>query len=148
VPIVRIELAELLLVIDTGFTLKLELVRCGKPLRLRLTLPVNPLEGVTVMVSLELELTATLMVPEAAPSENVPDGLVEFTTSVTVVEWVKLPLVPVIVKVYVPAGVVLAVVMAIVDDPEAVTELGVNVAVAPEGRPEALKPTVPLNPVE
>ena len=98
-PIVRMELAELLPVIETGFTVKLELVRRGRPPRLRLTLPVNPPDGVTVMVSLELEFTATVMVPEAAASEKVPDEPEEFTTSVAVVEWVRLPLVPVTVKV-------------------------------------------------
>jgi hypothetical protein len=35
-----------------------------------------------------------------------------------------------------------------VEDPEPVTELGLKVAVAPEGRPDTLKVTVPLNPLE
>jgi len=99
VLIVRVELAALVPEIETGLTLKLELVRAGNPLRLRLTLPVKPLEGVTVIVSLALEFTATVMVVEEAPSEKVPDEAGAFTTSTTDVEWLTLPLVPVIVTV-------------------------------------------------
>lgn len=40
VLMVRVELPELVLVIEMGLMLKLELVRCGRPVRLRLTLPV------------------------------------------------------------------------------------------------------------
>jgi hypothetical protein len=49
--------------------------------------------------------------------------------------------VPVIVTVYVPAGVELAVEIVSVDDPPAVTEDGENDAVAPVGRPLALSET-------
>jgi hypothetical protein len=35
-----------------------------------------------------------------------------------------------------------------VEDPEPVRELGLKVAVAPEGKPDTLKVTVPLNPLE
>lgn len=97
VLIVRTELAALLPVIETGLILKLALVRRGKPLRLRLTLPVKLPDGVTVMVSVLLELTATVMVAEEALSEKSPDDAGALTTSVTVVEWLTLPLVPVIV---------------------------------------------------
>lgn len=80
-----------------GFTLKLELVRLGKPLRLRLTLPVKPPEGVSVMVSILVELTATLMVVESAP--RVKSGFVgTLTVRDTFVVWLKLPLVPVMVN--------------------------------------------------
>ena len=44
------EVAALALVIDTGLTLKLVLVRVGIPLTLSVTLPVKPPEGVTVRV--------------------------------------------------------------------------------------------------
>jgi hypothetical protein len=93
VEIVRTELPEPL-AIETG--LKLELVQRGKPLRLRLTLPVKPPDGATVMVSVLLEFTATVMVPEEALSEKSPDDTV-LTTSVTVVVWLTLPLVALIV---------------------------------------------------
>jgi hypothetical protein len=39
------------------------------------------------------------------------------------------------------------VVTLIVVDPDAVTEVGLNVAVAPEGRPVTLKATVPVKPL-
>jgi hypothetical protein len=59
--------------------------------------------------------------------------------------FLKVPDVPVIVRVNVPVDVVPAVVTVIVEEPEPVTEVGLNVAVAPEGRSEALSVTVPLN---
>lgn len=100
VLIVSTELPGLLLVIETGFTLKPALVRRGKPLRLRLTLPVNPPEGVTVMVSVPLEFKATVMVAELALSAKSGLEVGPLTTSVTVVEWlVPLPSVPLIVTV-------------------------------------------------
>jgi len=55
-------------------------------------------------------------------------------------------LLPVIVKLYVPAGVVLLVFTVNVDEPLPVTLVGVNVGLAPDGRPLTLKPTVPLKP--
>ena len=67
-----------------------------------------------------------------------------FTTRVAGVEWLKLPFAPVIVRGYVPVGVVVAVVTARVDEP--VAGFGVNVPVAPPGRPLTLRPTWPLKP--
>ncbi|HEY3136791.1 MAG TPA: hypothetical protein VGL29_12250, partial [Blastocatellia bacterium] len=64
------------------------------------------------------------------------------TTRDTVVLCTKLPLVPVIVRVEVPVGVVLLVVTVIVEDPEPVTEGGLKLAEAPAGKPLALKVTV------
>ncbi len=50
------------------------------------------------------------------------------------------------VMVNVPVGVKVASVVTVrVEEPEVVTEVGLNVAVAPAGRPVALKVTVPLN---
>ena len=70
--------------IETGFTLKLELVRRGKPVRLRLTLPVKLPDGVTTIVSVLLELTGTVMVAEEALSAK--SGLaVPVTVRLTVV---------------------------------------------------------------
>ena len=70
----------------------------------------------------------------------------EFTTRVTVVEWTVAPLVPVMVIVDVPTGVVLAVVTVKVEEPDVVTDAGLNVAVAPVGNPLAVKVTVPAKP--
>jgi hypothetical protein len=50
------------------------------------------------------------------------------------------------VRPYVPTGVDASVVTFIVELPEAVTELGVKLAVAPVGSPVTLKPTEPVNP--
>ena len=62
------------------------------------------------------------------------------------VAWLKAPLVPVIVSVFVPAGVLLAVVMVSVLDPDPAMELGLKLAVAREGSPLTLRLTVPVNP--
>ena len=69
-----------------------------------------------------------------------------FTVSVTVVECVRLPLVPVIVSVGLPAGVLLLVCTVSVALPDPVTVLGLNVPVAPLGNPLTPKLTAPLNP--
>ena len=53
------------------------------------------------------------------------------------------PLVPVMVIVDVPVGVVLAVVIVKVEEPEPVTDAGLKLAVAPVGSPLAEKLTVP-----
>ena len=73
--------------------------------------------------------------------------LAEFTTRVTGVEWVRPPPVPVIVSGWLPAVVLVLVVMLRVLVPEPLgNELGVNVALAPEGSPVALKFTVLAKP--
>ena len=61
---------------------------------------------------------------------------------------VRLPLMPVIVKVYEPTGVFAEVVMFRVEDPEPLTEDGLNVPVAPVGNPLMLSETAPLKPPE
>ena len=59
----------------------------------------------------------------------------------------RLPLVAVMVSVYVPVGVLVLVLIVRVDEvPEPVIVCGLNEAVAPEGRPETLRPMVPVNP--
>ena len=45
-----------------------------------------------------------------------------------------------------PVGVELLVVTFMVEEPEAVTDGGLKLALAPEGKPLALKVTVPVNP--
>ena len=61
----------------------------------------------------------------------------------TVLECVRLPLAPVMVSVKVPVDAVLEVETLNVDEPEPLTEVGLNVAVAPVGTPLTLKLTVP-----
>jgi hypothetical protein len=58
----------------------------------------------------------------------------------------RVPLAQVIVKGYVPVGVVALVVTVIVDEPEVVTDAGLKLALAPAGNPLALNVTVPVKP--
>ena len=69
------------------------------------------------------------------------------TTREVVVECVRLPLVPVMVSVDVPAAVVLAVVTVSVEVPLPLIVGGEKLGVAPVGNPLALRVTVPLNPL-
>ena len=69
------------------------------------------------------------------------------TARVVVVECVRLPLVPVMVSVDVPAAVVLAVVTVSVEVPLPLSVAGEKLAVAPVGNPLALRVTVPVNPL-
>jgi hypothetical protein len=68
------------------------------------------------------------------------------TVKVTVVEWDSEPLVPVIVSVGLPVGVVAAVVTVRVELAPPAIDVGLNEAVAPVGRPLTLRLTEPLNP--
>jgi hypothetical protein len=67
--------------------------RDGNPLTLRLTLPLNPLLGVTVTVYVVEFPRFTERVAGDAEIEKL-GGFAEFTVSVTLVVWVKLPDVP------------------------------------------------------
>src|SRR5438477_9928605 len=69
------------------------------------------------------------------------------TVRVTAVECVALVPVPVMVTVYVPGGVVPAVAIVIVELLPAATAVGLNDAVAPAGRPLALKVTFCAEPL-
>lgn len=67
--------------------------------------------------------------------------------SVTVVEWCRLPLVPVMVMVNVPVEALFPVKVSVeVPDPP-VTLVGLNVAVTPDGREPVVSVTVPVNPL-
>ena len=68
------------------------------------------------------------------------------TTKVTLTECVKLPLVPVMVTVKVPALALQVLVRFSVDVPEPVTEAGLKFAVIPAGSPLMLRATAPVNP--
>ncbi len=85
---------------------------------------------------------------EAGAAEMLKSGgPVAVTTRVTIVECVRAPLVPVIVTVYVPAGVAAPVVTLMVLDPEPpATGFGLNDAPAPDGSPLALSVTLPVKP--
>jgi hypothetical protein len=68
------------------------------------------------------------------------------TVKLTVMLCTTLPLVPVIVSVVVPAGVLLLVVTVKVDAPAPVIVAGEKLGVAPVGNPVALSVTTPPNP--
>jgi hypothetical protein len=68
------------------------------------------------------------------------------TTKLVVAEWVRLPLVPVMVTVEVAVGVVPSVVTVSVEGPLPLMVAGEKLAVAPVGKPLALRVTVPANP--
>ena len=82
---------------------------------------------------------------ELGEAERVKSG--PETIKVTEVEPVIEPAVPTIVTVELPVGVPDVVVTVIVELPEVVMEAGVKDAVAPEGRPFALRVTAPVNPL-
>jgi hypothetical protein len=84
-----------------------------------------------------------LGLPETVKSGG---GGVAFTTKLTVVVCVKLPLVPVIVSVDVPTGVLPVVVTVNVELPVPATVAGEKLAVALSGKPLALSVTTPANP--
>lgn len=69
-----------------------------------------------------------------------------FTTSVTEAVWLSVPPVPVIVNRKLPVAVLFPVLTVNVDEPEPDTEVGLKLAVAPDGNPLTLKFTVPVNP--
>jgi hypothetical protein len=72
--------------------------------------------------------------------------LADVTLRVAVVVFVSEPLVPVMVKVELPVGVLLAVVIVSVELFPTLTEVGLNVPVALAGRPLTLKLIVPVKP--
>jgi hypothetical protein len=84
---------------------------------------------------------------EAGAADSEKSGAA-LTTRVTDAEWLRLPLLAVIVRVKVPAGVDLLVLTVSVDEPEPpLIEAGLKLPVAPEGSPETLNTTVPLKPL-
>lgn len=129
----------LVLVVLPG--LKDEVTPRGRPEGDRLTLPVKPFCGVTVMVDVTLAPRARLKEPGEAERAKFGGGA---TVRETVVTCDRPPDVPVMVTVTVPRAAVLPAVSVSVL--EAVVLLGLNVAVTPLGRPEAERLTLPLNP--
>src|SRR5215831_8665633 len=113
----------------------------GSPEADKLTLPLKPFFGVTVIVLAPLAARRTFTLLGDADSVNVPTL---FTISETVVELVKRPAVPVMVTLVVPTRApVLAVSVKALVFPVLV---GLKDAVTPLGRPEADKLTLPLKP--
>ncbi len=107
----------------------------------RVTLPVNPPEGVMVMVLVPLPPGVTDSVEADGATVTVGAAL---TVRATVVDAVKLPEVPVIVTVAAPMVTVLLAVSVITLEP--VVGLVAKAAVTPLGRPDAARVTLPVNP--
>ena len=113
----------------------------GKPETDKFTLPLNPFCGATEMVLVPLVPGVRLKLLGEADSVKLADGLMVKATEVV---FVKLPDVPVIVTLAVPATAALLAVN--VNVLVLIVLLGLKDAVTPFGRPEADKLTVPLNP--
>ena len=115
----------------------------GRPEADKLTLPLKPFCGVTVMVLVPLVPWVTAKLLGDAESTKFGTGT-GFTVKETVVVFAKLPEMPVMVTVTVPVAAVLLAVSVNVLVP--VVLVGLNEAVTPLGRPEADKLTLPLKP--
>ena len=116
----------------------------GNPEADRLTLPLKPLSGLTVIVLVPLVPWTIVKLLGEAESEKFGGGV---TINVTFVLCTRLPLVPVTLTVLVLAGVLVVVVTVNVEEPTPLTEFGTKLAVAPVGKPPALKVTVLLKPL-
>ena len=116
----------------------------GRPLTEKLTAELKPFKPVTVGV--KLVPLPWITVCELGDAASEKPGT-PFTIRATVSDCVRLPLVPVMVNRYEPAGVAGSVVILRVDDPEA-SRLGLKEAPAPAGKPETLSETDPLKPFE
>jgi hypothetical protein len=145
VPVLAVPLAVRVkvLVAVAGFGLKDAVTPLGKPEADKLTLPLKPFCGVTVIVL--VPLVPCVMVKLPGEAESVKFGVgTGFTVRETVVLLVRLPELPVMVTVAVP---VLAVLLAVsVKVQVLVVLLGVKDALTPLGRPEADRLTLPLKP--
>jgi hypothetical protein len=115
----------------------------GRPEADKVTLPLKPFCGVTVMVLAPLAPWVSAKLLGDAESVKLGTGS-GFTVREMVVEFVKLPEVPVMITVTVPvAAVPLAVSVNVL---VLVVLVGLKEAVTPLGRPEADKLTLPLKP--
>lgn len=107
------------------------------------TEPVKPPVGVIVMVEVA-DPPAAIVAGVSAGAATAKPG--DATVKLTDVLWAVEPEVPVTVKVDVPSGVFELVLMVIVDVPEVVSDPCTKAQLAPTGRPEQDRVTVPLKP--
>jgi hypothetical protein len=115
--------------------------RDGTPVREKFTLPVNPpIREIEMAYVVEFLRTTVLLVGV----ELMVNPCAAVMVSVTVVEWVRAPLVPVIVSVYEPKA---AVPVFTVNVELPVVGLGLKLALAPDGTPVTLNVTDPVNPL-
>jgi hypothetical protein len=125
---------------------KLAVAPVGIPLALNVTTPLNPFNAPTLVVYVAAFPSTTVSVAGVTPRLKFGGGGTAVTVRLTFAVCTRLPLVPVIVSVDVPTGVVPLVVTVSVDVPDPVTVTGEKLAVAPVGNPLALSATTPLNP--
>lgn len=130
-----------------GFGLNLAVTPLPSPLADNVTLPLNPFDGVIVIVAVPWEDRVIVRVVGDADSEKSPTAGA-LTVNMTVVVSARPPPVPVTVIGYVPVAVVAATVKVIVElpDPGAVIEIGLKVTVTPVGCPLALNEIAESNP--
>ena len=130
--------------VTTDAGAKLAVLRGGAPLTEKITVPENPDPAAMVALYVVVPPLPIVLLAGVTAIEKSPPPA---TTNVTFTVCVTGPLAPLIVRAYEPGGVVALVETLMVVEPAAVTDAGLNEAVAPEGRPLALKLTMPLNPV-
>lgn len=121
--------------------LKLAVTPVGNPLALNATLLVNPPLGVTVTVLVPVPPWAALALVAASEKLAAP-GIVRAMVAL----WVRLPLVPTIEILVVPAGVLVWALKFTTMLPLPLTEEGLKLALTPAGRFAAEIDTVPVNP--
>src|SRR6202790_5058198 len=109
-------------------------------------LPVAPLAAFQLDLGTNPATSEAAMVATEAPTRSMLMAPGVMTTKLVVAEWVRLPLVPVMVTVEVAVGVVPSVVTVSVEVPLPLMVAGEKLAVAPAGKPLALRVTVPANP--
>jgi hypothetical protein len=121
--------------------LKAAVTPVGRPETFRATVPLNPYSGFTAIELVLVAPGATLTLAGDAVRVNVGGPV---TVSVSLTALVRLPEVPVIVIVVGPEAAELATVS--VSALLVVAAAGLNDAVTPVGRPDAVRFTVPLKP--
>jgi hypothetical protein len=145
-PVVAVALAVRVSVLDeaVGFGLKAAVTPVGSPDADKVTFPLKPLTGVTVIVLVLLLPCTTATLLGLAANVKLFAALV--TVKLIVIVCVRLADVPVTLTSVVPtAALALAVNFNVLDD---VAGFGLNEAVTPLGSPDAVKVTLPLNPVD
>jgi hypothetical protein len=145
VPVVAVALAlkVTVLVEVVGLVPNAAVTPAGRPDADRVTLPVNPPDGVTVTMLLALLPCVTATLAGEAESEKL-GAATAVTVNEIVVVWVSAPDVPVMVTVEVPViAVALALKVTVLVE---VVGLVPNAAVTPTGRPDVDRVTLPVNP--
>jgi hypothetical protein len=145
-PVVAVESAVnvTMLVLVAGFVPNATVTPLGKPDADKVTPPLNPFSGVTVIVLVPLAPCAKLRLFGEADSVKFGAGAGAVTVRESVVGFDRLPDVPVMVTVPVPVVAVLLAVRVSVLVP--VAGFGLNTAVTPLGKPEVAKVTPELKP--